>query len=53
MILESNGILAFESIIILVGFFAPLVKYLTFSIGLSFNTVDIPITIPSTDDLNL
>jgi hypothetical protein len=37
---------------ILVGFFAPLVEYLTFNIGLSSNTVDIPITIPSIVDLN-
>src|SRR6185503_20412918 len=52
IILESNGILAFESIIILAGFFTVL-AYLTFNIGSSFKTVDIPITIPSTVDLNL
>jgi hypothetical protein len=53
MILEFNGILAFESIIILAGFFVPAEKYLTFNMGLSSSTVDIPITIPSTDALNL
>jgi hypothetical protein len=53
MILEFNGILPFESIIILAGFLVSVGKYLTFNMGLSSNTVDIPITIPSTAALNL
>src|SRR4029078_819026 len=52
IILESSGILAFESMIILARFFTVL-AYLTFNMGSSFKTVDIPITIQSTVDLNL